>query len=105
MIQSLRRRHASERLVGSFLVVEAEPRAADLADLLQIFEDVGKRRVRIPSFLHNSFTATPASACFNTPTICCSVNRDFFIRASLTYHRARKLYFQTVYISGELTVN
>ena len=36
------------------------------------------------SFLHSSFTITPASACFNTPTICCSVNRDFFIRASST---------------------
>ena len=40
---------------------------------------------------------------FNTPTICCSVNRDRFMRASFTYHRARKLYFQPVYISGELT--
>lgn len=46
--------------------------------------------------------AKSASAVFKIATICCSVNRDRFIRASFTRYRARKLHFQTVCISGKL---
>src|SRR6266481_2194520 len=36
----------------------------------------------IPIRRHSSFTGTPASASFNTPTICSSLNRLFLIGAS-----------------------
>jgi hypothetical protein len=32
---------------------------------------------------HTSATAVPSSACRNTNAICCSLNRDFFIKRSV----------------------
>ncbi|MGE5839758.1 MAG: hypothetical protein ACM34H_07465, partial [Deltaproteobacteria bacterium] len=60
---------------------------------------ITRRRIVNGVTLH----ASPTSASFRTPTICCSVDRDRFIQASWQFHPARKLYFQSVYETTELT--
>src|SRR6266403_4960567 len=60
----------------------------------------------IPNRRHSSFTGTPASASFNTPTICSSLNRLFFMGASpLVVLYPEKLTYRWTSFRGQVSVS